>query len=97
MSSAERKISRHCRQKLMIFPNNSARLEGIHVNLIGPLPPYNGYKCKVTMRDKGNGFLVTTPIATKESAVVLDAIENHFIAKFSVPKSILTDTGRSLC
>ena len=46
------------------------------------------------MRDRNLGFLITTPIASKDSLTVLESIEEHFIAKFSVPREIVTDNGK---
>ena len=91
------KISRHNRQTLSNFPNMPGRLEIIHMNLVELLAALRENKYILTMRDRGSGFLITTPIASKDSAIALESIEKHFLATFGVPREIVMDNGKEFC
>lgn len=88
------KITRHNRQSLSNFPSEPGRLNILHIDLVGPLPNIQRFAYIVTIRDRNTGFLVTAPIPNKTSEIVIEAIEVHFISKFGIPETIITDQGR---
>ncbi|GFU77774.1 transposon Tf2-11 polyprotein [Trichonephila clavipes] len=54
------KIHRHTRSPLSSFQEPSQRFDHVHLDLIGPLPPSNGYTYCLTMIDRfsnGNNYL----------------------------------------
>ena len=67
------------------------------MDLVDPLPVSRENRFILTMRDRGSGFLIATPIVTKHFATVLERIEEHFIAKFGVPREVVTDNAKEFC
>ena len=64
------------------------------MSLVGQLQASRENKYSLSRRDRGLGFLITTPIASKDSPTVLEPIKEHFIAKFGVPRETITDNGK---
>ena len=88
------KITRYNRQALQNYPNCSDRLHTVHVDMVGPLPESRGYRYILTMRDRSSGFVVAAPTIDKSSESVRSALLHHFIGKFGVPGTFVSDNGR---
>ena len=88
------KVTRHNRQALQNYPNNPGRLKVIHTDLVGPLQSSDDFRYILTIRDRGTGFLVSAAIPDKTASSVVQAFTNHFIAKFGVPQTIISDNGK---
>ena len=88
------KVSRHNRQALHNFPGNYGRFNTVHLDLVGPLPPSDGYRYILTMRDRGTGLLVAAPLPDKTSSAMAEAFVSHFLGHYGVPATVISDNGR---
>ena len=88
------KVTRHNRAKLKNFPHSNKRLDVIHIDLVGPLPPSRGFVYILTMRDRITGFTIAIPLRNKTSQAVTRAVKSSYVAIFGIPTTIVTDNGK---
>ena len=87
------KITRHMRQQLQNFPPNFERLSTFHIDLVGPLPASDDFKYVLTMRDRGTGYSLATPLRDKTSLSVTEGIRQHLIGTVGIPRTLISDNG----
>ena len=89
------KVIRHNRPKVGFFPEKTPRLNFVHMDLIGPMNVVsNDCKYILTMKDRGTGFLVTTPIPNKKAMTVRDAFVQSWCSYFGTPQVVISDNGK---
>ena len=89
------KVIRHNRPKLGFFPENTSRLNFVHMDLIGPMNVVsNNCRYILTIKDRGTGFLVTTPIPDKKAMTVRDAFVQSWCSYFGTPQVVISDNGK---
>ena len=87
------KITRHMRQQLQNFPPNYERLSTFHIDLVGPLPVSEDFKYVLTMRDRGTGYSLATPLRDKTALSVTEGIRQHLIGTMGIPRTLISDNG----
>jgi Integrase core domain len=65
----------------------------IHVNLVGPLPPSQGYKYIFTIVDRTSRWVEAVPLAVTTAAACADALFQYWIMHYGVPAAITSDRG----
>ena len=87
------KIHRHnfCEFKPYALP--TARFQEINMDIVGPLPPSNGFKYLLTAIDRFTRFLTAVPMRDCTAQSVVDAFLHGYVAYFGVPKIIITHRG----
>ena len=63
------------------------------MDIVGPLPPSNGYKYLLTAIDRFTRFLTAVPMRDCTAQSVVDTFLHGYVAYFGVPKVIITDRG----
>jgi len=87
------KIIHHNRAPLQRFSLPSEIFFHIHADIIGPLPPSNGYRYLLTVIDRFTRWVTATPMKEVTAASTADAFMQGWIQYYGVPKILSTDRG----
>ncbi|CAG9138302.1 unnamed protein product [Plutella xylostella] len=93
ISCQRAKVHRHVVTPLGEFPP-SARFEHVHIDIVGPLQPSNGYRYCVTMIDRCTSWPEAVPVSEITAEAVAKAFYENWLVRFGMPIRCTTDQGR---
>lgn len=90
----QHKVFKNIKAPLTPFSPSEAG-EVVHLDVIGPLPPSKGFQYCLTLIDRATSWPECIPIRHIDAATTADTLITHWVSRFGVPKTIVTDQGRN--
>ncbi|CAH8575625.1 unnamed protein product, partial [Schistosoma guineensis] len=87
------KIHRHTITTPSAFSLPDHRFQHVHVDLVGPLPPSNGFTYIFTAVDRFTRWPIACPIKDISAENIAAVFLDRWIANFGVPSTVTSDRG----
>ncbi|GFR69708.1 transposon Ty3-G Gag-Pol polyprotein [Elysia marginata] len=87
------KIKSHVRSPIVKIPVPEKRISHIHIDLVGSLPPSEGFTYLLTIIDRSSRWPEAVPITNTSASKCAKALIRHWIARFGVPLDMTSDRG----
>ena len=87
------KVNRHTESGIGKFPPPKRRFGDIHVDIVGPLPPSNGYSYLFTLVERTTRWPEAIPMRDATACSAAEALVVSWVSRFGVPDNITSDRG----
>ena len=87
------KVTRHTVPELQEIPIPTRRFTEVNVDIVGPLPPSQGYRYLLTMIDRNTRWVEVLELQDISSSTVVSGFLQAWISRFGVPVTVVTDRG----
>ncbi|GFW23885.1 hypothetical protein TNCV_945691 [Trichonephila clavipes] len=87
------RVSRHTRSEIGKFEIPSSRFEHVHIDLVGPLPPSEGFRYCLTCLDRFSKWPEAFPMVEISAEAVTKSFNSGWISRFGPPLRLTTDQG----
>ena len=87
------KIHTHIKSPLETFNVPHRRFDHIHVDLVGPLPPSDGFTHLLTIVDRFSCWPEAVPLNDISTVACARALIYHWISRFGIPMDMSSDRG----
>ena len=87
------KVQRHIKAPVSKIEVPSRRFDHIHVDIVGPLPPSQGFTYLFTVVDRFTRWPEAIPLAETSAKTCAQALVQHWVSRFGLPSEISSDRG----
>ncbi|GFS93609.1 transposon Ty3-I Gag-Pol polyprotein [Nephila pilipes] len=87
------KVSRHTKSEIGKFELPSSRFEHVHIDLVGPLPPSEGFRYCLTCVDRFSKWPEAFPLVEISAEAMANTFYTGWISTFDSPLRFTTDQG----
>lgn len=87
------KVNRKTKSKIGVFPQETERFATIHMDIVGPLPPSEGFQYMLTIIDRFTRWMEVMPLRGITSEEVCGSFMDGWVSRFGCPNKIQTDRG----
>ena len=87
------KVGRHIRAPLQQRTPPDGRFTSVHIDIVGPLPPSEGFRYLLTIVDRFSRWPEAVPLADVTAHACASAFIRTWVARFGVPSDITSDRG----
>lgn len=94
MGCQRSKITRHTKSPITHFQDSGERFNTVHIDIVGPLSPSDGYMYCLTCIDRYTNWMEAIPIRNITAENVAKSFYDHWVTRFGVPANLVTDQGR---
>ncbi|BHF73643.1 hypothetical protein SprV_0401672500 [Sparganum proliferum] len=93
LSCQRHKVQHHSKSPSGTFPSPDPRFSHVHVDVIGPLPPSNGFTHLLTCVDRYTRWAEAIPLPNTQTETIVKAFVSRWVAMFGAPSTVTTDRG----
>ncbi|GFO47331.1 Pol polyprotein [Plakobranchus ocellatus] len=93
LSCQQSKIQSHVHSPVAKIPVPAKRFSHLHIDLVGPLPPSEGFSHLLTIIDRTTRWPEAIPLSGTSTTDCARALIRHWISRFGVPLDITSDRG----
>ena len=87
------KVNRHVRAPVPNFCLPSRRFAHVHVDVVTPLPPSQGFTHLLTVVDHFTWWLEAIPVTNTSALSLARALLQNWVSRFGTPQHITSDRG----
>lgn len=88
------KVTKHISSPYGSFPVSSRRFADVHIDVVGPLSPSEGYSYLLTCVDRYSRWPEAFPISDITSETICRTFFDGWVSRFGSPENIVSDRGR---
>ena len=85
--------SHHVQAPLHDFKPPQKRFQHIHLDIVGPLPPSQGYTHLLTIVDRFTRWPEAIPLSNTSTITIARALLHGWVSRFGTPSRITSDRG----
>nr|VZI21988.1 unnamed protein product [Spirometra erinaceieuropaei] len=87
------KLQRRNKSSPGTFPSPDARFSHVHLDVVGPLRPSNGFTRLLTSVDRYTRWAEAIPLPNVQAETIVKAFVSRWVAMFGAPYTVTTDRG----
>ena len=87
------KVFRHTDSGIGQFPHPKRRFGHVHVDIVGPLPPSNGFRYLFTVTERSTRWPEAVPMEDASARSCATAFLSSWVSRFGTPDIVTSDRG----